>query len=359
MTCLKLSSILALAALTLAGCNYQVKKGEAGMISGGANKAILATVAFSDVETKVLGPYCTKCHSEFGSYAELMGANVVVPGNALGSQLFSRLKNNGGDMPARGAAQIPDEAAALVRAWIEGGAAETLTPPSSQKPPVEQPPIQQPPVTKPPETNQPPQFSEVESKVLTQYCTKCHSEFGTYKELMASGNVVPGKATDSNLFKYLKNNGGSMPMRGAMIPAAAADMIRDWINGGAVDSPTAAPVEPVPVQPAPAPAPAPAPIVNPTFTDLEAKVFSQKCTMCHSDSQKVAGFSLEKYDGIVANARLIKKGDSKNSGLFVSVSGPNAYMPPKRAVDAGSVKVLTDDEKDALKSWIDAGALRN
>lgn len=79
--------------------------------------------------------------------------------------------------------------------------------------------------------------------------------------------------------------------------------------------------------------------------------------MCHSDRQRVAGFSLEHYDEITANSRLIDHSDLAASGLLESVV--DDYMPPKRAVKAGTVSPLTADEKAALESWIRAGAPNN
>ena len=71
------------------------------------------------------------------------------------------------------------------------------------------------------------------------------------------------------------------------------------------------------------------------------------------------GFAFEHYDAIVANPRLIVKGNAEQSGLYVSVAGDDAFMPPKRAVASGRVQALTQEEKEALKAWIDAGALEN
>jgi cytochrome c5 len=202
-------------------------------------------------------------------------------------------------------------------------------------------------------------FDEVYTRVFKAYCTKCHTDFANYANVME--DVVPGNSAASPLFARLKNNvGGDMPGKGnPMIPDAAAALIRDWIDSGAPEKLSKEPAQPTGPTPQPTPVSGPEPVVTPTFTDLEVKVFSKKCTTCHSNIEKAAGFSLENYDDLVSNARLIVAGDSSKSGIFISVSGNVPYMPPKRAVAAGFTKVLTDDEKGALKAWIDAGALRN
>lgn len=277
--------------LLAAGCNYQVKKsaGDAGV--GPETKPTTEAITFAEVKV-VLDKRCSTCHhhaDDFKTYDSTMATGDVVAGNAAGSDLVTRLKNFGGDMPRGGAGPIPDEEAALIRDWINNGATEDGSAPAQQKP------------AEPAQPEQPAQPAQ----------------------------PAPAPQPDP------------VPAQPAPAPAQPA---------------------PAPAQPAPAPGqnpPPPAETVTATYSDLQSKVFSQKCTMCHSDAKKAAGFSLEHYNDIVSNARLIAKGNSNKSGLFVSVSGPDAFMPPKRAVSAGMVQPLTDAEKTALQQWIDAGALEN
>ena len=240
-------------------------------------------------------------------------------------------------------------------------------------------------------------FADVQPILLAR-CATCHhheDDFKTFASTMSTGDVVAGNAEGSDLVARLKNFGGDMPLRKEPIPEQEANLIKAWIAGGALETaesakptePTQpAPVEPAPepqplpgptepapapgnpptpVEPAPAPQPAPTPDVQPvqnitaTYSDLQAQVFSKKCTLCHNDKNRTAGFSLEHYNDLVSNARLIVKGDSRASGVYVSVAGQDAFMPPKRAVDAKMVAPLTDIEKIALQQWIDAGALEN
>jgi uncharacterized membrane protein len=217
-------------------------------------------------------------------------------------------------------------------------------------------------------------FADVQP-ILDRACVKCHQEFAAYDTLMKENDIVPGNASESPLFLRLRNNpGGDMPKKGNPLSDPEASLIRDWINGGALlgvsaEPPPSTDPQPIPVPvPVPSATPSPVPSATPTpapepalatFSSLEAQVFSKKCTRCHGDKTLAAGFSLEHYDSIVANKRLIVKGNSASSGLFVSVSGANAFMPPKRAVASGKVQKLTEDEVAALKAWIDAGAQQN
>jgi hypothetical protein len=203
-----------------------------------------------------------------------------------------------------GAGPLPDDEAALLRDWVNSGAPETAIVPTPSQPSPEDP-------------------GKIE------------------KPVPSPGEPTPGKP----------------------LPVPEPTPLPE---------PTATPMPlPIPGQPAPPPEPQPTPIeptpappsdVNPptaTYSDLQAKVFSKKCTMCHNDQDKVDGFSLEHYSGIVSNSRLITKGNSQKSGIYVSVTGAKPYMPPKRAVAAGRVQPLSEAEKTALQQWIDAGALEN
>lgn len=222
-------------------------------------------------------------------------------------------------------------------------------------------------------------FADIQP-ILDRSCTKCHEEFASYDDLMASGAVKGGDAQNSELYNRLAGvPGGNMPKRAPPLPDAEAALIRDWINAGALlaanqtpppdakpsePAPAPQPPEPAPADPPPTPTPMPTPTPTPvpvlaTYTELQAQVFSQKCTMCHGDKSQAAGFSLEHYDSLVANPRLILAGKSAESGLYVSVAGADAYMPPKRAVSSGRVQPLTEDEKEALRIWIDSGAPNN
>ena len=230
-------------------------------------------------------------------------------------------------------------------------------------------------------------FLEIKTKILNVACARCHfagspdGDFTTYGTTL--NVVVPGQSARSLLFTEVQSN--DMPKRGKPLTDVEKALIRDWIDGGAPEFaresdpvPTATPApapkpnptpnatplpvpkpQPTPVgtpvpAPKPPPVPTPTPQAPPTFVDVKAKIFDQKCIMCHSDAKRVANFSLENYDLVVADARLVQPGQPLKSGIYVSVT--DDFMPSKRAVKAGLVKVLTLDEKAMIKAWIEAGA---
>jgi len=82
--------------------------------------------------------------------------------------------------------------------------------------------------------------------ILTQSCTACHGgtiepdlrEGTAFASLMdlPEGSIVPGDAEGSELFEML-NGGGDNPMPpGGSIPAAQINLIRSWIDNGALNN---------------------------------------------------------------------------------------------------------------------------
>ena len=91
--------------------------------------------------------------------------------------------------------------------------------------------------------------------------------------------------------------------------------------------------------------PAPAP---PTFTELNQTIFGPKCLSCHSGLNPKGSYGMDTYalvlTGVVPN-------DADNSDLYLRVQDNS--MPK------GSDGPLSTDEKNAIKDWINAGALDN
>ncbi len=83
----------------------------------------------------------------------------------------------------------------------------------------------------------------------TYGCSGCHGGSGgltvkPYAQLMAGGNhgkvVIPGNADGSNIIKKLTMSpppfGARMPLGGLPLPDSTVQVIRDWINQGALNN---------------------------------------------------------------------------------------------------------------------------
>ncbi|MEK7355691.1 MAG: c-type cytochrome domain-containing protein, partial [Bdellovibrionota bacterium] len=135
------------------------------------------------------------------------------------------------------------------------------------------------------------------------------------------------------------------------------------------------PPTPIPPPQPPAPQPPPVPVpgpgtgipLEPTWASINANVIAPKCVMCHSGAMPKGDIDLTSYDSIAKktdtdpDTELLWKGDSSKSLLYLVVVVPEneefAEMPPRKAIKAGKVLAVTTEEREAIKTWIDAGAL--
>ena len=133
---------------------------------------------------------------------------------------------------------------------------------------------------------------------------------------------------------------------GDPLSAKEREMVEDWILAGAPDF-EAEPEEPEPTPtPTPMPTPTPTP-ANATYTWVNNNIFKPRCVSCHGTNGS-AGYNFTSYTNTMK--RGIRAGDGASSAVYLSVE--YEIMP------SGSPK-LTAAQKDALKAWIDAGALNN
>jgi hypothetical protein len=102
-----------------------------------------------------------------------------------------------------------------------------------------------------------PTFASISSQILTPRCTACHSGSAAEAGLNLSAGsayaalvnvpssqrsgatrVVPGNADGSYLIQKLRGDGGivgvRMPMGGPFLSTSEIDVIRQWINAGAL-----------------------------------------------------------------------------------------------------------------------------
>ncbi|MBC7714839.1 MAG: hypothetical protein H7177_15945 [Rhizobacter sp.] len=72
---------------------------------------------------KVFQTKCFQCHNAWSAYkssAQWTAAGLVSQGNTGGSLIWTRLKNNGGDMPQDPVAELTTDELGSVETWING-----------------------------------------------------------------------------------------------------------------------------------------------------------------------------------------------------------------------------------------------
>lgn len=71
---------------------------------------------------KVMQAKCFQCHqwSTYKTSAQWVSAGLVVAGNSSGSDVYTILKNNGGNMPPDPIAQLSSEEVNSIQTWIDG-----------------------------------------------------------------------------------------------------------------------------------------------------------------------------------------------------------------------------------------------
>lgn len=112
--------VRALALLSLfvsCGQNFNTNTFDAKAFGSGTVEAALAD-SFAILQDKCMS--CHNYHQQWQTYrtsAQWVAAGRVIPGNAFASDLITRMKNFGGDMPLEGDSLSSDEAD-VIRQWI-------------------------------------------------------------------------------------------------------------------------------------------------------------------------------------------------------------------------------------------------
>lgn len=201
----------------------------------------------------ILEERCIACHSgefaplglQLDSFGGLIAGSengpVVIPGDPGASPLIHRLLGRAEPrMPLDGPPFLDDDQIAAISAWIgngaEGPAADTAgAAPAEPADPREDGIIV---------------YSEV-ARIFGQRCIECHSDNGkydtppeglrldSYQAILSGGDrlvLIPGNAQASEIIRRVKGLGSPrMPFDGPpWLTDADIDLLRDWIDGGAL-----------------------------------------------------------------------------------------------------------------------------
>jgi hypothetical protein len=199
-----------------------------------------------------------------------------------------------------------------------------------------------------------------ESHILPLFeakCLLCHGEtlkqhgldLRTRDGLLRGGEsgpaIVPGAARTSLLYK--KVDSGAMPSGGEKLNAQAVELIREWIDAGALregEDPETSKKQ--------------FPVKQVTEQEITVTIFQSKCITCHGKWVREAGLDLRTRAGYLKGGKAgpaIVPGKPEKSLAYLRILG--GEMPPK--VPKGSphyVRPVTTSEMERLQEWITAGA---
>lgn len=201
-------------------------------------------------------------------------------------------------------------------------------------------------------------FAVVAEKIFVPYCIKCHQNYADYAAV---------KADVSKIIETVESN--RMPKKSDPLTDDLKQLLRLWVQNGAPEMATPIVKEPQPPKPPalPTPTPQPAPPVStppqeevlaPNWNSLSKKIFSARCTSCHSPDGEANFFDLtsrqkvlEQSDRQVGGKKFFNFEDVENSFFMAVIQNPDEPMPPKSTAFAP----LTQEEISVLKNWIKLG----
>jgi hypothetical protein len=368
-----------------------------GCMAGEGHPADAAPDDWVSIQSSILETNCVVCHS--GSSApmglsftadqytlivangktsgEVSTLKIVAPGDKSGSYLYLKIMGAAGIMPERMPRGQPPLAGGTIDRigrWIDAGA-PGLAAGGSAPPPAPVP---------PPAGSPEPTWDYIQANILQPRCVVCHSgtnppaglswEASQYDAVVAAPRtnsagtyyiVNPGDAANSFLAMKITGDprsGGQMPQGGPYLDQGSQDLIKLWIDSGAVRSAGGAPVPAKPALTGTGGGGGTSPAA--TWDYIQANILQPRCVGCHSGTNPPAGLSWEasQYDAVVAAPRtnsagtyyIVNPGDAANSFMAMKITGDSrsgGQMPQ-------GGPYLDQASQDLIKLWINSGAVR-
>ena len=227
-------------------------------------------------------------------------------------------------------------------------------------------------------------FKRIQDEILTPECATsgCHNgtssplglnlvEGKSYDKLVNQPSnqvsglllVEPFNAEASYLLQKLTGDSGGgvqMPLGRPPLIAAQTQLVRDWINDGALNSSSENQEQESGIQP--------------TLTDIQKYIFDVHCKSCHSGDNPAGALNLESgksYSQLVGrplqfdpqNSILVVAGDAENSFLIHKITGENLGKVDDEDYKGMRMPLLgpylDDTSVQVIKDWINAGAEDN
>ena len=186
-----MKQILVLILLLTTSCSYHEEKG------AGPTGLSSSQLGFGDLQARVFGPRCARCHA-----GDVVASYESVVGNLAGITRRMQLPAGApGAMPPGGPVSAQEMQAVL--AWARAGAPREAGVGGAPGPGTPVTPPSPPPA--PPPAPLPFSFAEVQTKVLTPKCARCHSgmmasyesvtaNLSAIDSMIASGQMPPSRA---------------------------------------------------------------------------------------------------------------------------------------------------------------------
>ncbi len=107
-----------------------------------------------------------------------------------------------------------------------------------------------------------------------------------------------------------------------------------------------------------------------SYTEDVQPILFSACLSCHDKSSEgylKSGFSLDSYESVMSGTNfgaVVVPGSAESSSLYLVVAhqtAPEIHMPPHThdALAEGRGVILSDEQIETFKLWIDQGALNN
>ena len=207
-------------------------------------------------------------------------------------------------------------------------------------------------------------FKSIQANIFTPSCATsgCHSGSAPPEGLLLSGNssftnlvniessqvpsidrIEPGDADNSYLVNKIEGTasvGQQMPRNLPALSLAKIQSIREWVDNGAI---------------------------VPTLTSIQNNIFTPRCISCHSGSTPPAQLNLEDglaYSNLVGVSRpfdpeiRVIAGNASASFLVDKLENNNLGNSRGDQMPLGG-PYLDQNTIEAVKNWINAGALNN
>lgn len=184
-------------------------------------------------------------------------------------------------------------------------------------------------------------YNQVKGVVFQTKCISCHGNSGGVNLESYQSAVRYLDAIKKTVF--MSRSMPKAPFAG--LDRRQSEVLLAWIEAGGPERPIGG------GDTIPEPLPVP---VEPTYPSIKAHILDMKCISCHRPGGQAASVPLvTKEDLTESPLELVVPGDPESSGVMIVLEpGARKFMPPAES----GISPLTEDEKNAIRVWIQNGA---